>query len=99
MVHPYVSHSHDGIVFDVATCMAQIADLKNAIDKLLVGPRAIIQSDYNDQPIGRSRKSLRGEIVVIRETWLAGERLSIFVEGHRCGMGLDELRIIEEKQS
>lgn len=81
----------------VAALLAGIHKLKLEIDQQLVGRQAIIQSNYNGQPMGTSKKSRRGEMVAIREVYLSGDRLSVFVEDWPLGMGLDELAIVEEE--
>lgn len=80
----------------VAALLAGIHKLKLEIDTQLVGRRVIIQSNYNGQQLGTSRKSRRGQLVTIREVYLSGDRLSVFVEDWPLGMGLDELAIVAE---
>jgi hypothetical protein len=65
---------------------AEILQLK--ADALVAGSPVRILSDYNGQPYGRSKRSLRGEKMIVERVsidpcqghislWLRGERLSI----------------------
>lgn len=92
--------TNDEILRDVKVAMAAIAGWKQNLDLLLVGRKAIIQSNYNGQPMGTSKKSRCGELVTIREVYLSGDpmRLSVFVEDWPLGMGLDELAIVAETE-
>ena len=88
--------THASVMQEVDRYMADIQLTKQALDQLLVGRQAIIQSNYNGQPVGMSRKSRRGELVTIREVYLSGDRLSVFVEDWPLGMGLEELKLVGE---
>ena len=71
--------------------------MNREISQLLVGKQVIIQSDYNGQPYGSSRKSRKGDMVTIREAYIEGScrSVTIFINDERIGLGLDEVVIVE----
>lgn len=54
-----------------------------------------IRSDYNGQPYGRSRPSLRGKQCKIRSAFTDEDGLHIFIEGHRLSLHRDAVRFLE----
>lgn len=94
------------IVVDAAklaiACLADLNSINMQIGCLLVGRRCIIQSEFNGQPFGRSRKSMRGKMVTIRSAIVdftsIKPRIVIFVDEELVGLELDEVVIVEESQ-
>ena len=60
-----------------------------------IGKRIKIISDYNGQPYGISKKSLKGTVHRIANVYYTNDFL-IFIKGHRLGLRFDEVEFINE---
>jgi hypothetical protein len=68
-------------------------------NKALCGFKVRILSNYNGQPYGRSRKSLKGSIQIIDSVRLSGQDLAhsyASLRGHSLCIGLDEIELLEQ---
>lgn len=82
---------------DVNVMLAGIRRDAEIISTMLVGKQCIIQSSYNGQEFGSSRKSRKGDMMTIRESYIEGaRRVTIYVDNERIGLGLDEVVIVED---
>jgi hypothetical protein len=69
---------------------------------LVAGRKVRIVSNFNGQPCGRSRKSLKGTVQTVKSLQLDGYHIWLFLEdGGKCwcGVGLKEVEFIDDKQS
>jgi hypothetical protein len=74
-------------------CRTIVAKEKK-LNVLLRGRTAQILSDYNDQPYGTSKKSLRATIQVVERVIIEQTGISVKLEGHRLFIDIQELRFI-----
>lgn len=58
--------TNDNIQLECKNASDKIADLAKILSNRIIGRQAKIISDFNGQPVGSSRKSLRGKIITIK---------------------------------
>lgn len=66
----------------------------------VVGKQVRIVSNFNGQPYGRSRRSLKGTIQTVNSLLLDGHHIWLFLEdGGRCwvGIGLKEVEFLDNQ--
>ena len=68
---------------------AEIPQLKG--DSLIIGRPVRILSDYNGQPYGRSRRSLRGETRTAERLHITSRGISLFLREERVSIPVDEV--------
>lgn len=81
---------------EVVKLREQAAFYIAAIHRILVGKKAVVLSDYNGQPYGSSRPSMKGKEIEIRSISMDGialDRIDVLPEGHRCYLPLEELEV------
>ncbi len=80
---------------EIALTISQhCAIIKNQL-KYLDGSKIKILSNYNGQPHGSSKKSLKGTIQTIRYAFVDMGEIWIFIEGdHQAGLAYDEWELI-----
>lgn len=92
----------------VADYALKIAVLDALISDALSGRTAVVISNYNGQPSGRSAKSWKGRTVHIDKAFYSGfgsqPRITVWLREERVGggsasLGLDELELVEEKRT
>lgn len=79
----------------VTTALEQIEAARLRIRKELVGRRAIVTSEYNGQPHGRSRPSMKGRKFMIEDAHEDAGQISIVMPDELLYLGLDEVRILD----
>jgi hypothetical protein len=77
---------------ELLSVFSEVKALQLKVDALVVGRPVRIMSDYNGQPYGRTRRSLRGETrtaerVHIDPHW----GFSLFLRGERLSIKVDEV--------
>jgi hypothetical protein len=60
-------------------------------DSLVVGRPVRILSDYNGQPYGRSRRSLRGETKTAERVVIDSQGIYLFLRDERVSIPVDEV--------
>ena len=68
---------------------AEILQLK--ADSLVIGRPVRILSDYNGQPYGRSRRSLRGETRTAERVHVDSRGIWLFLREERVSISVDEV--------
>ena len=68
---------------------AEILQLR--ADTLVVGRPVRILSDYNGQPYGRSRRSLRGETRTAERVYISSHGISLFLREERVSIPVDQV--------
>jgi hypothetical protein len=63
------------------------------IDDLLIGKEATILSDYNGQPFGRSRPSMKGKRIVIADVAVSHTEIEVRPRGQRLYLPLAEVEV------
>lgn len=73
-----------------------IRKAQERIKGYLVGRSCRVKSNHNGQPFGRSRKSWKGQVCVIRAVWFSDDHLSLQLEEHQweCAIPLDEVELL-----
>jgi hypothetical protein len=66
------------------------SDAERAIRALLKRRTVEIVSDFNDQPFGRSKKSLKGKRFTVIDAFPEQGGVTVWLEGLRCGARLWE---------
>jgi hypothetical protein len=59
------------------------------------GKKFKVISNYNGQPYGRSKKSMKGEILTVELIGFDNEKAYIFPEGQRLSIGINEVEFME----
>jgi hypothetical protein len=72
-----------------------ITDSIKRVKDHYIGKDIKIISDYNGQPYGSSKKSLKGTIHKIVKVYYTND-FFIFIKGHRLGLRFDEVEFINE---
>jgi membrane protein implicated in regulation of membrane protease activity len=80
---------------DINNYIRDISKLKNIVRKKLKGRTIKIVSDYNGQPYGSSKKSIKGSIWRIKSVWFNGDTWGVFIDGYSVGLCYDEIEIID----
>ena len=77
----------------------QSRQLQERVKKLLVGRKCIVRSKFNNQPYGRSKKPLTGQIRTIEMAHISdcNDRISILLNDCRCFMDLNEVELLKER--
>jgi len=63
----------------------------------LKGRRVRIVSDFNDQPYGRSRPSLKGKVTTISHVCVESSHSCFFLEGYLCSVRPNEVEFLEDE--
>jgi len=63
--------------------------------KVVTGRMVKILSNYNGQPYGSSRPSMKGEVVAVTGV-CPGSDLQLWLLGYNCSISLDEVEFIDE---
>lgn len=71
--------------------IAEMQKIHSAVNARYVGQRALIISDYNGQPYGSSRRSLRGTTVEIKHVFIDIDGMHFLTKEHSLCLGHDEL--------
>lgn len=85
------------VKFDLKEELAKLvrdqADLRLRADALVVGRPVKIVSDYNGQPYGRSRKSMRGKVMTVERIGSIDPQwgISLFLRGERVSVWENEI--------
>ena len=67
-------------------------DLEARLEALVVGRSVCIASDWNGQPWGRSRPSMRGQTMVVERARLDPHwGIFLFLKGERCSIRAKEV--------
>lgn len=76
----------------IAVHRAEIIRTQTELEKLVIGRTATIVSDYNGQPFGTSKRSLKGQSFEVREVYITGNgQVTIFLCGLDLGLDVTEL--------
>lgn len=69
--------------------MRRIVDLANTIAK---GCEVEITGNYNGQPYGRSKASLKGTRQIVERVLVTEDGIELFLKGHRLAISADDVR-------
>lgn len=78
----------------------QIKEMEDSMHDFLIGRAVEIISDYNGQPCGTSKPSLKGKTGEIVGVNINGTACSVWIEGYYFGhpaLHIDEIEFLEEK--
>ena len=79
---------------NVYQAAVRIEGIISKVNKNYVGKRFRVLSNYNGQPYGRSKKSMKGDILVVESIGFNDEKAYIFPKGHRLSLGINEVEFI-----
>ena len=66
----------------------------DVVCKELIGWSIKIISNYNGQPVGRSRPSLKGQTRIIKHVFFAHSEFHYFIEDELCALSSDDFEFI-----
>lgn len=73
-----------------------IRETQKGIHEAAVGRRVRILSNYNGQPIGRSRPSLKGKVFhVTHAFWSDNNGVCLFIEDYGVSIPLNEVEFVD----
>lgn len=79
-------HTVEHLRIELAALLGQAVEIEVAVNNLLKGRRVEVISDFNDQPHGRSRPSLKGKQYTIRSADMdtGWSSINLWLDGCQC---------------
>ncbi|KKK88912.1 hypothetical protein LCGC14_2738380 [marine sediment metagenome] len=73
----------------------QVLDVHNTAQAMMIGKQVKILSDFNGQPYGRSKKSLKGKTFFVISVEIDRFQIWLFLKDMRCGIDSKEVEFID----
>ena len=80
--------------------LAMVISNEQAIGEIMRGRTVEVISDFNDQPYGRSKPSLKGKRYEVLSAFVEQGGVTVWLSGLRCGARLwEDVVLIDDSQS
>ena len=74
---------------------SHIAILEKDANDLVKGKTIKILSDYNGQPYGQSKRSLKGECFTVTGSTVESDGIWLYIKEHNVGLNIEEVEFID----
>lgn len=72
--------------------------IRDRMNSMVAGKEALIVADFHDQPYGKSKPNLKGEVRKITRLFFGFSfEIYVFLEGCRCSIPLKKVSILNPK--
>jgi hypothetical protein len=80
---------------ELLKAMQQVMEINQDAQEAIIGKKVRITSNYNGQPYGRSRPSLRGKIFTVSGVEIGARCTFLWLKDQRLSIDLDDVEFVE----